>query len=128
MIWRAREVPLAVGAAVARRDAARRCAARLLALPDDTLALLRGAAMPGLLVVAGSDLPWIDGIEYLGKDDSLFLPTTVAPGVPLPLLARAIAASHPGLTPPIAVVGNPDLIISLAALAPIARQVLEQWR
>jgi len=125
--WRTREAPLPANAAIARGAAARALAERLDALSDEALKAIRGAAGNDLIVIAGDQLPWIDGIEYLGRDDQLLLPTTLSPTVPVPLLARAIAFRHPDLPPPVAIVTAPDLLVSLAALAPIERTTLRLW-
>lgn len=127
MIWSPRAVPLPAVAAIARGHAAPLLAARLLAMEDEQLSQLRGCATRDLIAIAGPDLPWIDGIEYFGRDDELFLPTAIGPGVPVPLLARAIATRHPELKPPFAIAMNPDLLISFAAMAPTERSRLLGW-
>ncbi|MBN9618353.1 MAG: hypothetical protein J0H43_01245, partial [Actinobacteria bacterium] len=37
-----------------------------------------------------SDLPWADGVTYLGWDGGLLLPTLLAPSFPSDLLRRAL--------------------------------------
>lgn len=127
MIWRPRVIPLSAGAAIARGGAAPLLAARLSSMRDEELARLRGAATPELIAIAGTDLPWIDGIEYLGRDEELFLPTALAPSVPVPLLARAIALRHQSLQAPFALAAKPELLISFATMAPVDRATLERW-
>lgn len=131
--WIARETPLAIEGAIATGDAAARFATRLLALDDDGLARLRGVASSDLIAILGApdDLPWIDGIVYLGRDEGapqLYLPTTRATTLPPALVARAIARRDPNLPPPFALLDAPRLIVSLAAAGTIDRKRLEAWR
>lgn len=126
-----RDTPRPIEAALAHGEAASRFAARLLALDDATLQTLRGVASPSLLIIAGADLPWVDGVVYLGRDSGapqLYLPTTRDPDVPAALVARAIARRHPRLPPPFAVLDEPRMIVSLAAAGVIDRQRLLAWR
>lgn len=133
VLWSAREQPLPIEGAIAVDDAAARFARRLLALDDDALARLRGVASPQLIAVLGSpdDLPWIDGIVYLGRDEAapqLYLPTTRATSLPPALVARAIARRDAALPPPFALLDAPRLIVSLAAASAIDRRRLEAWQ
>ena len=127
MNWLPRAVPLTIGAAIARGNAAPLLAQRLLSMSDDQLARIRGVATSDLIAIAGTELPWVDGIEYLGRDDQLFLPTALAPDVAVPLLARAITLRHPKLQAPIALAAEPELLVSFAAMAPIDRATLANW-
>jgi hypothetical protein len=107
-------------------------AARLLSRPDEELAALRGVAGPDLLIALGSgeNLPWADGVIYLGRDpDSplLLMPTTHGPSIPLQLLERALVARKDRLSPPLAVLLDPPLLVSTVAARPIARASLEAW-
>jgi hypothetical protein len=123
--------PRPIEAALAHGGAASRLAARLLALDDAKLQTLRGVGAPSLLIVAGDDLPWVDGVVYLGRDRAapqLYLPTTHEPAVPSSLIARAISRRYPRLPPPFAVLDEPRLIVSLAAAGPIDRQRLLAWQ
>jgi hypothetical protein len=115
--WRPRERPLAPVAVAARGEAAPRLARRLLRGPQP-LTAFRLVAGRQILVVLGpsEDLPWVDGVFYLGRDDSapaLLLPTHSAPTAPLPLLERAWLRRAPGATLPLAVVPGPGLLISI---------------
>src|SRR5437868_15417633 len=71
--WRPREKPLAPVAVAARGFAALRLAQRLLA-EDELLERFEGVAGRELLVLQPNalqpctDLPWVDGVQYLGKD------------------------------------------------------------
>lgn len=61
-------------------------------------AFLRAATAEGLLLVVGDgpQLPWADGVTYLGEEDGLLLPTLLAPDVPADLLRQAL---HQRLAP-----------------------------
>jgi hypothetical protein len=127
--FRPRAEPLVPTAAAARGDTARALAERLLARDDDALARLAGVAGDDLLVVIGArdELPWIDGVVYLGKDPaapSLLLPTALAPDVPAGLFERAILAHVKGAVPPIAVLCDPPVIAGTGAARPIRRREL----
>ncbi|MFN0122042.1 MAG: hypothetical protein ACKV2V_16220 [Blastocatellia bacterium] len=128
--WRLRDVPLAPVAVCAQGTVAAALRARLLRLPDAALARLRGVAGQDLLIVMGAaaDLPWVDGVIYLGRDAraaQLLMPTTQEPNVPAPLLERALLARHRDQPPPLAVLHEPPMVISLALAAPVARTSLD---
>ena len=87
---------------------------------------------PALIVLVGAraDLPWIDGIVYLGRDPAapaLLLPTTLAPDVPPALLERAVLARLSGAAPPIAVLVDPPALVPLGEARPVDRGVLARW-
>lgn len=131
--WLARERPLPIEGAIATADVAARLARRLLALDDESLARLRGVASPDLIAILGApdDLPWVDGIVYLGRDEAapqLYLPTARATTLPPALVARAIARRDPNLPPPFALLDTPRLIVSLAPASAIDRRRLEAWQ
>jgi hypothetical protein len=95
VVWRPRLRPLKPVGVFARGPAARALAERLLARDDAALARLRGVAGDGLLALlgAGGDLPWTDGVSYLGRDPEaplLLLPTTQEPAIHPRLLERAL--------------------------------------
>ncbi len=124
--WKPRDESLAIEAAIAHGEASQYLARRLLA--HDGIASLRAVAAEGLLVILGDDLPWVDGIVYLGREASapqMYLPTALAPSVAPALLARAVARQNPSLATPFAIVGT--LIIYLAAALPLDRSRLEWW-
>jgi hypothetical protein len=127
--WRVRDEPLEPCAVVARGAAAIGLATRLLECDDERLASLRGVAGPSILVLLGeaNTLPWVDGVEYLGRDTrapSLLLPVTRAPSIALQLFERAVLAQS-GKPAPVAV--TPGVIASVAAARPIARERLAAW-
>jgi MoxR-vWA-beta-propeller ternary system protein len=132
--WRPRPVPLDPVGVAARGEAARRLAQRLLARGDETLARLSGVAGPDLIVLLGeaAALPWVEGAAYLGRDahaPSLLLPTNREPGVPLPLLERALLARAARLQaePPLAVLLDPLLLASALEARPLVRSRLQAW-
>lgn len=100
LAWRPRATPRAVTGLVAEGAAAVALLRRLLALPDDALAALRGVAGDGHVIVLGAPeaLPWVDGARYLGRAaeaPTLTLPTAQDPTVPVGLLARRVAPVEP---------------------------------
>jgi hypothetical protein len=130
--FRPRVTPLAPLAAAARGPAAELLADRLRRRDDAALGRLAGVAGPGLLVVIGAeqDLPWVDGIVYLGKDPgapSLLLPTTIEPDVPAPLFERAMIAQAGDGAPPLAVLIDPPAIVGTGAARPIRRAELSAF-
>jgi len=132
--WRPRPVPLDPVGVAARGEAAKRLAQRLLARSDEALARLSGVASPDLVVLLGeaSALPWVEGATYLGRDahaPSLLLPTNREPGVPLPLLERALLAraAHLQVEPPLAVLLDPPLLASALEARPLVRSRLQAW-
>jgi hypothetical protein len=130
--WIARSVPLSPSAVVAVGATARALGQRLLAMDDEHRARLTGSSADDLLVVCGkaSDLPWADGVVYLGIDDdapNVLLPTTRRPDVPLDLFARAITARCESEPSPIAVLETPACLIPLGAQRHIDAGVLREW-
>jgi hypothetical protein len=138
---RPRAVPLAPVAVAARGPAAAALAARLAGRDDAALGRLSAVSAPGLLLVIGAaeELPWVDGVVYLGKDPaapSLLLPTALEPDVPAPLferaiLARARAATRGGaplsVEPPIVVLVDPPALAGAGAARAIGRAELRAF-
>jgi hypothetical protein len=129
--WRARATALAPLAVAACGDVAIALAHRLLALDDESLAKLKGVAGARLLIALGDQelLLWVDGVTYLGRDEtapSLLLPTTLEPDVPPALFERALLKrlNHAA---PIAVLPVPQLVTSVNSARPISRQTLTAW-
>jgi len=127
-----RAEPLRPAAAVAEREAAGRLGRRLLALTDDGLARLSGVCAPGILAVVGAeeDLPWVDGVRYVGRDPSapsLLLPTAAAPALPAALLEHALHARAAGAPRPLAVLSGPLRVVPLGAARPLERARLAAW-
>jgi len=130
--WQVREPPLEPVATAATGPAARALARRLMAMSPERLAALSGVAGGELLLVLGEgkDLPWVDGVQYLGRDPEapgLLLPTTLRPAVPLPLVERAAMLRRRTAPMPVAVVLDPPLLVPLEEARPVDRAVLRQW-
>jgi hypothetical protein len=133
--WVSRERPLTPSAAVACAAAARTLAVRVATLDDGRASRLhaaRSTSGEALFVLRGAadDLPWIDGILYLGLEpgvDGLLLPTTRRPDVPLDVFARAIAARFPRIALPLAVLEQPRRVIAMGGLRPLDREALRHW-
>ena len=128
--WTKRHHPLRPEAVAARGEAAEELVRRAIKLDDLHLSRLRGVASKDLVVLTGehADLPWVDGVAYLGRPrgaPGLFIPTTLAPTVPESLLARAV--THAGIAAPVAVLVDKGTLVSLAEALPLSREVLEQW-
>jgi hypothetical protein len=130
--WRARPVPLAPRALLARDQAARALARRLLAEDDAGLASLRACTADATLVVLAEEarLPWVDGAVYLGHDPAapaLLMPTHREPGVPADLFVEALEARL-GRGPWAVVPSDGGLVaVPLAAAGPVSRARLEAW-
>jgi hypothetical protein len=136
--WIDRERVLSPLAACARGEQTLALANKLYSWTADRLAKLSGVATADALVVLAKledDLPWIDGIKYLGKDPlapQLLLPTASRPDVHASLFERAITqkARTIGL---IAVLPDPPpAIIPLRNALPLShtklRELLEHRR
>ncbi len=109
-------------------------ARRLLELDDERLSRLRIVYGSQFLLVSGKleDLPWVDGVQYLGRDANaprLLLPTTLGPSVPCSVFERAVARrcaqNKPALAPPWGVSLEPALIFSIGNAQPIVQADLE---
>lgn len=75
-------------------------AAVIAGLDDSRTSRLRAAHAEGWLIVlsddpAGSDLPWADGIHWLGHDSGLLVPTHLTLRPDPGLVARAAARQVP---------------------------------
>lgn len=130
--WAPREPPLVAAAAIACERAAFALADRLGKIGEERLARLSGVAARSLIVVAGSeaDLPWVDGVSYVGRDPaapSLLLPTHLAPDVGVAILERAVLARF-AVAPPIVVLPERALVLSLASALPVTRGAVAAWR
>ncbi len=128
--WTPRRTPLTAVAAAARGEAAIRLVKRLLARDDDHLRLLQGIGGADLAIITGpqDQLPWVDGVTYLGRASGapdLLLPTNLQPTVPENLLARAIA--HAKIPPPVALLVDHRTLVSLAQALPLSRATLVAW-
>jgi hypothetical protein len=131
--WSDREPPLAACAVAAWAEVARRLATRLLELDDQALGRLSGVAGKSTIVLLGdeADLPWVDGVLYLGRDPSapsLLLPTRMEPVVPRAnLLERAMTGRFAKVRPPLAVLPEKLTVISCYKALRLARSRVEAW-
>ncbi len=124
--WQNRFDSLAPLALIAFDGVARRLKDKLLSFEDEKLSAWQGVFAEDLLFVAGAELPWTNGVIYLGKDTratSIFVPTNLRPNAPFDLfeknLLRRFAAQKP-----FAVVGS--RIIPVGKMRPISRKVLSE--
>lgn len=128
--WQPREIPLHPVAVVGVGEAADALARRLLQYGNEALAQLRGASTPDALVVLGaeSQLPWADGVVYLGREataPSLLVPTQLVPDVPLALLEAVVLPTVQGS--PVVVLPGVDRLIAVGAARAVDRAVLLAW-
>ena len=129
--WIARDTPLLPTAAAAHGPASVRLAHRLLQFSDESLSQLEGVAGQQLILVQGSEqqLPWVDGVQYLGVDPGapfLLLPTNYRPSLPESFVQRALLKKT-GSSGRIAVLPSPLLLVPLHAARPVSRSVLAAW-
>ena len=124
--------PLEAVAVAGAGAVARRLAERMIALADGALARLRGVAGADLVVALGEagDLPWVDGVQYLGVDlaaPRLLVPTAVRPTVALELFQLAVLRRAGALRAPLAVMTAPRRIASVSGALPVERAHLRAW-
>jgi hypothetical protein len=130
--WSPRAVPLSPVAVAGEGAVARSLGRRLLRDDESTLSRLTALAAADLLLVAGAseDLPWVDGVTYLGRDPLaplLLLPTQHAPAVPVPWLERALIRQSGGDAGSLAVLPLSGRLIRLSQTRALARTALEAW-
>jgi hypothetical protein len=107
-------------------------ARRLLALEDDRLRELRGAAGDGILIALGetASLPWAEGVIYLGREPDaprLLVPTMLRPGIAADVFERAIARHVAPLPGPWVILASPPSVFSVADASAIDRDKLLKW-
>jgi hypothetical protein len=129
--WTPRDRPLDVRAVVASGAAARALGRRVAELDDEAMRSLTTVAGDDVFVVLGdaSALPWIDGVTYLGRDETapdLLLPTAMAPTIPAAVLEAAVRRRVPQLAP-VAVLPAPARLIPCGAARAIDRGRLAAW-
>ena len=131
--WAPRLDPLLPIAVAAQGDAASVLARRLLREWDrEPPTGLSGVAAADILILLGEaeGLPWIDGVQYLGRDPtapSLLLPTVLSPTVAPSLLERALLRRFRDLVPPLAILLSGSRVASVAAVRPLDRDRLRAW-
>ena len=128
--FRPRAVPLQPIGLAAREGVAHRLALRLLEESDERLARWSGVSGARLLVILGvaDDLPWVDGVEYLGRDaraPALLLPAVREPDVPAALFERMMLARGIPGGAPLAVTEH--FSAGTGAARPVVRARLRAW-
>ncbi len=111
---------------------------RLLRMDGAQLARIEGlcAKRSLLLLAAAADLPWVDGVQYLGLDPeaaSLLVPTASRANVAGALLERAVLhhAARCGGSAPVqrwAVSWSPPLLVPAASTRRLKPETLRLWR
>jgi hypothetical protein len=82
-----------------------------------------------VLVVAGSELPWADGVQYVApraEAAALWISTLERPAVALDLLERAIQRRYP--QQPLLLLREPAQLVPLTRLLPVSQTILRQIR
>jgi hypothetical protein len=140
--WVHRVEPLAATAAAATNSTVvQRLIKRLLRFDDQQLSaigyILSEDKNTLLITTKAGELPWVEGITYLGlgPDSRLYLPTTVSPAVHLSLFEKALVKQFKDLRPPLAVLPQLDKkdcysesrVISMVSASAIDRLILAQW-
>lgn len=127
--------PLTPCAALALGPSTRAFMARLLQLPEEQLLRLRGVAGNDFLLVLGAaeDLPWSDGLSYLGREPGtpeLLLPCAETSNVPPALVLRALMERFKGehLRAPFAVSFAPALVVPVADAQQLSQSLLGHWQ
>jgi hypothetical protein len=120
-----RALPLEPAAVAARGPAARLLAQRVLRLSDKTFSRLSGIGGHDLLILIGEgpDLPWVDGVCYLGRDPrapSLLVRCEWEPTVPPEILEEALLRKAGPSPRPLAVM-EPDLVCPVGHARPLSR-------
>lgn len=124
--WVSRFDALPPLALIAFDVAAVRLKGKLLTFDDEQLSAWQGVFAENLLFVSGENLPWTDGVVYLGKDAraaSIFVPTNLRPNVPFDLFEKSLLQRF-AAQKPFAVVEK--RIISIGKMRPISRKVLSE--
>lgn len=88
---------------------------------------LVGLVGPDLLVAVGPDLPWVDGVVYLGAEAAaprLWMDCRLEPDIPAGILASAVAARVPGR---VAWLLEPARLVPLAGAERFDPAALGRW-
>lgn len=131
--WSDRESPLTACAVAACGNVARQLANQLLELDHAAMGRLSGVAGKNSIVLLGDEtnLPWVDGVLYLGRDPlapALLLPTRIEPTVPSAnLLERALLNRFSKSKAPLAILPDTLTIISCYDARQLTRSRIEEW-
>lgn len=131
--WSDREPPLIACAVAAWGEVAQRLANHLLELDHTAMGRLSGVAGTNSIVLLGDEtnLPWVDGSLYLGRDPlapALLLPTRIEPTVPAAnLLERALLKRFSRSSPPLAILPDTLTVISCYEARQLSRSRIEDW-
>jgi hypothetical protein len=120
MRWR----PNAATVAVGRGPVAVALLERLLRGPHEGL---RGVWAPGLVLVEGEPLPWVDGVEYLGtlpEAPALRVCTREGVSVPPDLLQAQVLATMQAGDAPVAVLAH--ALVPLGPARPLCVAAIER--
>ncbi len=124
--WQSRFDALSPLALIAFDAAAVNLKEKLLTFDDEQLSAWQGVFGENLLFISGENLPWSDGVIYLGKDTraaSILVPTNLRPNVPFDLFEKSLLHNF-AAQKPFAVIG--DKIIQIGKMRPISRKVLSE--
>lgn len=117
-VWTPRSEPLEPVGMTAQGEVARRLARRLRGRAQE----LAGVRAGDRLVILGPDLPWVDGVVYLGRQQPfhpVLTPTNLQPDWPLDWIAEVLKRKS---APPWAVL--PELVIGLSRASRIEDDML----
>ena len=88
----------------------------VLARPSPDLSGVWSRAPTPCVVLLGPELPWVDGVRYLGRDaraGGVLLPTRRTPAGPVDLFGRAVLRAVPQSLWPVGVLDAPDGLLAL---------------
>ena len=128
LTWEFREDPLEAIALFAAGPVVRKLVDRLLKYSDETLAALKGVAGQDVMLILGQELPWVDGVCYLGRDPmapTLLLPTHSAPKPSAELLEQALDTRDASV--PVAVIPKGQLLVPAGDALPLDREDLQTY-
>ena len=126
--------PLEPEFVVARGEAGRVLGRALLAAPA-RLGGLRGLVSGEVLAITGTELPWVDGAQYFGRDGAaswLLVPTHEVHDVPTSWLERSYRAALPQLAwpcllLPAAVAGARVSLLPVGRVGALHPPLLQAW-
>lgn len=98
---------------------------KLLDMSKEQFQLYSGIYAPDIMLIAGPNLPWVDGIQYLGKHSeapNLLLPTNLQCNVPLSILDKAVCQLE--VEPPIAILPKNNTVLSFRPALPLCSDKL----